>query len=76
MDAMIDDDLRRLLESMQRENAAAHAETRRHFDIAVEDGAKRFDQLAESIVSVHEELQRTRTTLEEKVERSAAKRRR
>lgn len=32
MPGMNDDDLKRLIEAMQRENLAGHAETRRHFD--------------------------------------------
>jgi hypothetical protein len=30
------DELRQLLEAMRQENAAAHAETRRHFDVVAE----------------------------------------
>jgi SMC interacting uncharacterized protein involved in chromosome segregation len=32
----VDDDVKRLLEEMREENAKAHQETRRHFDVAVE----------------------------------------
>jgi prefoldin subunit 5 len=51
---------------------AAVAETRRHFEVVLERVDARFDLLAESIASVNEELQRTRTTLDEKIDRSAS----
>ena len=69
---MIDDELKRLLDAMRQENAAAHGDTRRHFDVTVERIENRFDVLAESVAHVNEELRRTRTTLDEKIERTAA----
>jgi hypothetical protein len=45
---------------------------RRHFDVTAERMEKRFDLLAEIVHDTREELQRTRTSLEEKIERSAA----
>ena len=44
----------------------------KHFDVAVEHIEKRFDFLAETVQHVNEELHRTRTSLDEKIERSAA----
>ena len=49
---MTDDELKRLLDT----NAA---ETRRHFDVAVERLEKRFDALAETVAYVDEKLDRT-----------------
>jgi hypothetical protein len=91
--AMADDEVKRLLEAMQQQNADAHAETRRHFDaaasetrrhfdtsvsetrrhfdVAVEQMEKRFDLLAESVTGLKVELLQTRTSLDEKIERSA-----
>lgn len=67
----------------RQENAAAHEQTRRHFDVSVEQTRrhfdvsverieKRFDLLAETVEHVSLELQRTRTGLDEKIDRSAA----
>jgi predicted nuclease with TOPRIM domain len=58
--------------AMRQENAKAHQETRRHFDVAVERIETRFDLLAETVQHVDEELQRTRVSLNEKIEQSAA----
>jgi prefoldin subunit 5 len=75
----VDDDLNHLLEAirednaaMREENAAAHRETRRHFDVAVERIEARFDFLAETVQHVSEELQRTRASVDGKIEQSAA----
>ncbi|HVT04216.1 MAG TPA: hypothetical protein VHL58_12680 [Thermoanaerobaculia bacterium] len=45
---MTDDDLKRMFDALRQDNAAAHAETRRHFDVTAERLEKRFDTLAES----------------------------
>jgi uncharacterized protein YceH (UPF0502 family) len=75
---MNDDELRKLFEGLSRDITDTRAELqteiadgRRHADIAVEQMQSRFDLLAEGLASVHEELQRTRTTLDEKIERTA-----
>ena len=68
----MDDDLKRLVEAMRQENAAARQETRRHFDVVLERIETRFDFLAETVQHVSEELQRTRVSLDEKIEQSAA----
>jgi hypothetical protein len=44
---------------MRQENAAAHAETRRHFDVSVERLETRFDGLAETVLAINEKLDRT-----------------
>jgi hypothetical protein len=53
---MIDDDLERLLDAMRQENAAAHADTRSGFDVAVDvmrqenaDTRSHFDVVAEAM---------------------------
>ncbi|SRR6266446_7356254 len=62
---------RATVEAMRQENAAMHVETRRHFDVAVERMEKRFDLLAESVAHVDDELHQARTSLDEKIDRTA-----
>ena len=87
---MSDDELKALFEGLRRENtivrdenAEAHQETRRHFDVVAADTRRhfdvvaerietRFDLLAETVEHVNAELERTRTSLNEKIEQSAA----
>jgi archaellum component FlaC len=63
------DDLKQLLEEMRPENAAAHtetrrhfeqiaAETRRHFDVVAERLGTRIDKVAEGIIAANERLDR------------------
>jgi len=66
---MTDDELKRLFDTLRQENAAAHAESRRHFEVTAERLEKRFDLLAESVASVDEKLDRTTAGLEERIER-------
>ena len=77
------DALRQDTTEIRQENAAAHEktrqhfdvsvdETRRHFDVSVEQMEKRFDLLAESVAHLDGELQRTRISLDEKIEGTAA----
>jgi prefoldin subunit 5 len=75
---MTDDELKGMFEVLRHENAtmreegtAAHAETRRQFGVAVEHIDKRLDLLAETVQLVNDELQRTRTGLDEKIDRTA-----
>ncbi|MGZ5443137.1 MAG: hypothetical protein ACXW5U_14100 [Thermoanaerobaculia bacterium] len=68
----MDEDLKHLLGAMREENATAHDETRRHFDVAVERIETRFDFLAEMVQQVSEELQRTRVSLDGRIDQSAA----
>jgi len=83
---MTDEELRSLFASLQRENAAvreenaaAHAETRRHFDRVVTETRGHFDAVAEgtrkeihlvaeSVLHLNEKLDRT----DERIERGAA----
>jgi len=66
------DELKRFWEAMRQENAATHAETRRHFDVTVERLERRFDMLAEGVTSVDEKLDRRAADLEERMERGFA----
>jgi hypothetical protein len=69
---MTDDDLKRLFESMRQENAAAHAETRRHFDVVTEGTRNDIRLVAESVVLLSDKLDRTATSLDGKIDRTAA----
>lgn len=72
---MTDDDLRGLFAALQRENAgmrednaAAHADSRRHFEVLAEGTRKDIQIVAESVLHLNEKLTRT----DEKIERTAA----
>lgn len=65
---MTDDDLKRFFESMSQENAAAHSDTRRHFEVLTEGTRKDIQIVAESVLHLNEKLART----DEKIERTAA----
>ena len=54
----MDDELRQVLEAMQRDNAAAHAETRRHFDIVAEELRHELRIVAEGVGSLSERIDR------------------
>lgn len=56
---------------MRQENAAAHAETRRHFDVIAESFAKNSDTLAESVIATNERVERRLGGLDEAIERTA-----
>ena len=56
---MTDDELKRLLEGMRQENAAAHADTRRHFDGVSEATRHEIRLVAESVTLVYEKLDLT-----------------
>jgi 16S rRNA C1402 (ribose-2'-O) methylase RsmI len=60
------------LKAMRQENAAMHAETRRHIDIAFESSNRKLELLAEGLALTREELARTTRALGEKIERTAA----
>jgi hypothetical protein len=68
----MDDELKQLLDTMRQESSAAHEDTRRHFDVALESAKHEVRLVAESVAQVNEELRRTRTTLDETIERTAA----
>lgn len=65
---MTDDDLKRLFDTMRQESAAAHSETRRHFEVLTEGMRKDTQLVAESVLHLSERLSRT----DEKIERTAA----
>jgi hypothetical protein len=69
---MTDDDLRGLIDSLRQENAAAHSDTRRHFEVLTEGTRKDIQLVAESVLLMSEKLART----DEKIERTAAETRR
>ena len=76
---MTDDDLKALFAALQRENAgmreedaAAHADTRRHFEVLTEGTRKDIQLVAESVVLLRDKLDRTATSLDEKIDRTAA----
>ena len=69
---MIDDELKRLLDSMRQENSAAHEDTRRHFDVAVESTKNEVRLVAESVAHLNEEFQRETNTLRQEMGRGFA----
>ena len=72
---MTDDDLKRLLDTMRQENASAHVETRRHFDVTSERLDGKIDAVAESVANVGERLGRRMDDLEQRMDRAFAERR-
>ncbi|HYO74983.1 MAG TPA: hypothetical protein VE010_00860 [Thermoanaerobaculia bacterium] len=54
----MDDELRQVLEAMQRDNAAAHTETRRHFDVISEELGHELRIVAEGVGSLSERIDR------------------
>lgn len=66
---MVDDELRRLLERFQAENAAAHVETRRYFDAKTEDLRGQYEVTAEGLRHEIRLVAESVTVLGEKVER-------
>jgi len=87
---MTDDELKRLFEEMRqenaatrKENAAAHAETRRlfdakaeemkrHFDVTREDVERRFDSLAEAVQMLDEKMERRFTDVDSSIAETQA----
>ena len=76
---MTDDELRRLFDTLRQENAtlrqenaAAHVETRRHIDVV--NAATRNDirLVAEAVLHVREDLRRTESRLDAKIDLSIA----
>lgn len=65
---MTDDDFKRLFGTMRQESAAAHSETRRHFEVLAEGMRKDTQLVAESVLQLSERSSRT----DEKIERTAA----
>jgi hypothetical protein len=54
----VDDELLQVLNAMQRDNAAAHAETRRHFDVVAEELRHELRIVAEGVGSLSERIDR------------------
>ena len=80
---MTDDERKDLFATLQRENAgmreenaSAHADTRRHVEVLTEGTRNDIQLVAESVVLLGEKLDRTRTSLDEKIDRTAAETRR
>jgi hypothetical protein len=76
---MTDDELKGLFAALQRENAhmreentAAHADTRRHFEVLTEGTRKDVQLVAESVMLLREKLDQTATSLDAKIDRTAA----
>lgn len=72
MSEMPDDDMKRLLEAMQRENLAAHADTRRHFDIVSEGTRHEIRLVAESVAHVNEKVDREAGDIRDEMRRGFA----
>ena len=77
--SMTDDDLKGLFTALQREvagmreeNSAAHADTRRHFEVLTEATRNDIQLVAESVVILSDKLDRTATNLDAKIDRTAA----
>jgi septal ring factor EnvC (AmiA/AmiB activator) len=79
MISMTDDELKAMFEALRQENvatrqenAAAHVETRRHFDVTAERLESRIDLVAESVGLLDEKCERRFTAIEQSIERNAA----
>ena len=57
---------------MREEKAAAHADTRRHFEVLTEGTRKDIQIVAESVLQLSEKLDRTAANLDGKIDRTAA----
>lgn len=73
---MTDDELKALFAALQRENAgmreenaAAHAETRRHFEVLTEGTRKDIQIVAESVAVLNEKLDREAGDIREEMRR-------
>lgn len=69
---MTDEELKGLFAASREENAAAHAETRRHFDVTAEALRKDIRAVTEGVAGVDEKLDRDVERLEEKIDRGFA----
>ena len=68
----MDDDLKKLLDALRAENAAAHVETRRHFDVALESAKDDIRLVAERVEQTRRDLATTAVALDQKIESTAA----
>jgi hypothetical protein len=69
---MVDDELKRLLETMRQENSATHEDTRRHFEVVTEATKHEVRLVAESVAHVNEELHRETNALRQEMSRGFA----
>ncbi len=67
--AMSDEDLKPLLEAMRQENAAAHKETRRHFEVITARLETQIEAVAEAVARVHETLDREAANIRDEMRR-------
>lgn len=58
--------------AMREENAAAHAETRRHFDVALDGAKQETRHVVEAVVQTREVLSREVVDVREEVRRTAS----
>ena len=65
----MDEELKRAFDEMRRENAAAHAETRKHFEVVAEHLESKIESVAEGVVAGNERIDR----LEGKIDRLEGK---
>ena len=61
----MDDDVKRLLDAMRQESAAAHVETRRHFDVVGEDLRREIGIVAEGVGANTERIERLSLDMKE-----------
>ena len=66
------EDTQQLLAAIQQQNAAAHAETRRHFDVSNEAMRHEIRLLAEGLASLGERVSREIGRLDEKMDQGFA----
>jgi hypothetical protein len=69
---MIDDALKRLLDTMRQENSTAHEDTRRHFEVAMEATKHEVRLVAESVAHLNDELQREANAIRQEMSRGFA----
>jgi hypothetical protein len=67
----MDGDLKRLLEALRQESTAAHADTRRYFDVVSEATRQDIRIVAESVALINEKLDISTARLDDKIERTA-----
>ena len=64
-----DDELKRIFEEMRQKDDAAHAETRRHFDVTAESIRNDVKLLAEKVTHIDEKLDRTAADIRDEMRR-------
>jgi len=66
---MSDEELKRWFDAMQHANAAAHAETRRHFDVLAERVEQKVQLVAEAVAQVDGKMDRETEALRVEMQR-------